>query len=313
MRLLVLLLSVILLADARAEEAVPDVAAGLRDQPQLAQVWLDARSLERAGFKLEGEDPEQAVQLYQGAAQLFERVAADEPNLSAAYWRSARSYWMAGETLPPEAKEQKGNYFERAEGLANGGIEVDPECAECMLWKFIAMGRLRTTRGLWIGVRQLPHMAELLDRGIALEPTYTDGEDNSTLGNLHYSSAIFYRLFPDWFWVGWVLGVKGDKERALEHSQVALELHPMRLDYQIELATQLLCLGRVRKDGERQREGEEVMRVALTREAQTQDEERELAAARYMLENPDRACAYAGDSFIEVDPKDARKAAKAID
>ena len=165
MRLLVLLLSALLATAARGGEEVPDVAAGLQDRPRLARLWIEARLLERDGFELEGEDPERAIQLYQGAAQLFEQVAHARPDLSAAYWRSARSYWMAGETLAIEAKERKGNYFERAEGLANRGIEVDPECAECMLWKFIAMGRLRTTRGLWIGVRQLPHMAELLDRG----------------------------------------------------------------------------------------------------------------------------------------------------
>ena len=43
--------------------------------------------------------------------------------------------------------------------------------------------------------------------------------------------------------MGWVLGVRGDKERALAHARTALALHPTRVDYRIEVGSQLLCLG----------------------------------------------------------------------
>ena len=284
----------------------------LRDagRPDLAELWDEARALERRGRSLERDHPHEAVESYLGAAAHFERITRKRPQLVTAYWRSARAIWGAGDTLPFEARELRVEYFERAEALSARGLEVDPDCAECMLWKFAAMGRLRTTRGLWTSLAQLDDMAGLLDRAIALEPTHTDGAGSSTLGNLHYASAIFYRVFPDWFWIGWLLGVRGDKERALDHIQDALSRHPTRLDYQIELGSQLLCLGSSRGDEARLREGAQVLRAAVVREPETQDDVREIAAAHIMLEQPSKSCGFAGDTWIEIDRRQALEAAR---
>jgi tetratricopeptide (TPR) repeat protein len=243
------------------------------------------------------------------AAELFQRFG-EETEESSGYWRAARATWIAGDLLPLDATEARVDVFTRALLLADRGLVADPDCAECMLWKFTAMGRLRTTSGIWEGVRQLPEMAALLDRAIALQPTHRDDAHNSTLGNLHYSSAIFYRLVPEWFWIRWVLGVKGDKERALEHSLEALALHPQRLDYQIEVGTQLLCLGSLRDDPLRTRTGMKVMHDAIAREAAGTDQAREIHFARIMLAEPDRACGYSGDKLLDMDEAEARKAAR---
>ena len=66
--------------------ASDDVAAGPGGVPRVARVWLDAEKLERAGYGAEGADPERAVRLYQAAAELFEQLAEEQPDLSAAYW-----------------------------------------------------------------------------------------------------------------------------------------------------------------------------------------------------------------------------------
>ena len=289
----------------------PEIEALLHEagSPNLSRLWREGKLLEREGRALERDHPQEAVERYLGAARRFEKIARERHGLEEAYWRSARTFWAAGDTLPLDAKEERIEYFERAEVQSSQGIEVDPDCAECMLWKFAAMGRLRTTRGVWMSIRQLPEMALLLDRGIALNPTYADDGGNSTLGNLHYSSAIFYRVFPDWFWIGWLVGVKGDKERALAHSRTALSMHPSRLDYQIEMGCQLLCLGRTRGDRARLLEGMEVLRAAILREPETQDDARELAAAEIMLEHPGKSCGYSGDSWVEIDRAAARRAA----
>ena len=153
--------------------------------------------------------------------------------------------------------------------MAERGIEANPDCGECMLWKFSSMGRLATTRDIWSAGRQLPIMAALLDRGIALEPSYADNENNSVLGNLHYSSAIFYRILPDWIFLKWFFGVRGDKERSLRHIKTALSLHPDRLEYRVELGSQLLCLGTSKKDRGRLERGLEVLREAVKADPQS--------------------------------------------
>jgi tetratricopeptide (TPR) repeat protein len=291
----------------------PDVPARLRGagRPDLARSWAEARSLERRARGLQVDQAEQAVEVYLGAAQLFEAVLRERPGLVSACWRGARVFWLAGDTLPLDAKERRLEYFGRAETLARRGLDLDPECAECMLWLFSAMGRLRTTRGVWTGLRQLPEMAALLERGIALQPTSADDEDNSTLGNLHYASAIFYRILPDWFWLGWLLGVKGDKQKALEHIRAALALHPSRLDYRVELGSQLLCLGTARRDRARLASGMAALRETVVREPESQDQARELAAARIMLRAPEKSCGYSGDTWVEIDRHEALRAARA--
>jgi hypothetical protein len=272
------------------------------------RAYVAAAALEREGRERERATPELAIALYLEASRRFEALARERPGVAQLYWRSARSLWLAGEKLPLDDKPLRIERFERARELASRGLEVDADCAECMLWKFASMGRLGTTRGTWTALRQTPEMAQLLDRGIALEPRYADGENNSTLGNLHYSSAIFYRILPDWFFMNWLAGVRGDKERALGHARAALALHPSRLDYRIELGSQLLCLGAVREDAARLAEGTRALREALAVPAHTQSDERDQLAARIMLETPAKACGYSGDSWIEVDEAEVMRA-----
>jgi tetratricopeptide (TPR) repeat protein len=279
----------------------------------IAEVWEKAVALETEAFTLDQTDPGMARDRMARAALLFERIgqheAANPPGLgkTLGYWRASRATWLTGELLPLDATEGRLEAFHASLELSNRGLAIDSECAACMLWKFISYGRLRTTAGVWEGMRQVEEMADLLDRGIALKPTYRDQTDNSTLGNLHYSSAIFYRILPDWFWIKWVLGVKGDKQRALEHSRKALALHPSRLDYQIELGTQLLCIGSTRDDHRTLREGKVAMRAAIARGGANSDDLREIQFAKIMLEEPDRSCGYSGDKLLDMDEDKARE------
>jgi len=275
--------------------------------PDPDALWIEAEALEWRGH--ESTNPEVSWRRYLEAAATYEVVARTPPGRADACWRSARMFWLAADTLEPERRIEKIAYFERSGAMAARGLELDPDCAECMLWKFTAMGRLATTRGIWTSMRQVPEMADLLDRAIELEPRHRDDENNSTLGNLHYTSAIFYRVMPDWFVIRLLLGVRGDKERALDHSRRALELHPSRLDYQIEVGTQLMCLGSSRGDDALLAEGDATLQRATAREAHTLDDQREIVAARIMIENPAKACGYAGDTWIEIDRHEARQAA----
>lgn len=311
-----------LAGDAMAREA----AAAVRDgestpPPQLEappeelsaedreRYWSEAVAVELAALTSEdGRDVEELSRDLDRAARDFARVAQSPEGDPSGYWRAARATWLAGEILPLEAKDAKIERFAQAEALADLGLAANPDCAECMLWKFIAMGRLRTTQGMMDAARAVPEMARLLDRALEIGPTHVDNADNSSLGNLHYSSAIFYRLLPDWFFMKWMLGVRGDKQRALEHSLKALELHPNRLDFRIEVATQMLCIGTAKKDKIRLVEGRRLMREAIATVPETEDQRREIHFAKVLLEEPKKACGYTGDQIVEIDEQAARKA-----
>jgi tetratricopeptide (TPR) repeat protein len=273
-------------------------------QEDLDRYWSQATEIEqRALTDEEGRDLYAVSRELERASNFFEQVAESPSGRPSGHWRAARAVWLSGEVLPLDEKQEKLDRFQRAEALANVALERDPDCGECMLWKFIAMGRAMTTGGVMDEVRALPEMSRLLERAIELQPTHRDSEDNSTLGNLYYSSAIFNRLVPDLIILKWMTGVRGDKWKALEHSRKALALHPNRLDYQIEVGTQLLCIGTAKRKRERLEEGRRMIAATLAAnpEASTEDERREIYFAKKLLEEPKKACGYTGDDIVDIE------------
>ena len=311
---LLCLIAIALVAAAAVGSAAPD-----REDPFEAQLqrsgseellgsWRRARALVREALEQTDEDPARARQLFLDSIALFDEIGAAKTS-GEPHWRSARSHWLLAENLPLDAKQERIAHFTRADERAADGLAVDPRCAPCMLWRFTAMGRIRTTQSVLEGLSGVSEMAELLDEGIALEPTHRDSPNNSTLGNLHYGSAIFYRVLPDWTWLGWVLGVRGDKERALGHARQALALHPARLDYQLEVGSQLMCLGSSEREPPRIAEGARLLEALLDRTPHDLREQRQLAAAEIMLSAPEKSCGYTGDTWVEIDAREAAQVA----
>ena len=187
---------------------------------RFAELWSEGDRLER-----EGE--------LQQSVQHFDALVSVRPDVSAAYWRSARSYWRIADALPRTEQERRIEYYDLADARAREGIEADPECAACMLWKYAAMGGLSMTKGFVWGARHAREMSKLLNRGIALRPSYRDDSRNSTLANLYYARAVFRRMLPDWFWLPFVIGVKGNTELALLDIRNAMALVDDRVDYQV--------------------------------------------------------------------------------
>jgi tetratricopeptide (TPR) repeat protein len=272
--------------------------------PAAADDFLKAlRRPENASLQLlwtEGEQLEDQRKLLQ-AVDRYEHAARALPGRAYPLWRIARNYWRSGERLPLDDREGRLRYFEKAELYATRSLELDPECAECMLWRAASMGRLATTRGMVTAARQASLIAELLERGIALAPTHRDSDSNSTLGNLYHAAAAFYRLVPDWFWLEWVIGVRGDKERSVEYSRRAVALSQARLDYNVELGAGLLCLGTARHDEDRVREGRQVLLHSQELTPFLETDGIDLAYAQILLQQPEKACAYARDGFVDLE------------
>jgi len=285
----------------------PFAPAGLAQEPDPAAASLErARAIER---ELAGEPDglhSGSAARWREASDAYAQAGRQDPG-GPGYWRAARAGFLAGEQLPPDDDSQAARLeaYEHALRMAEAGLAARDDCAECMLFKAAALAQLGLEKGMWESARHAREMAELLDRAIALEPTHRDNDDNSTLGNLHYSSAILYRAMPDWWIVEFLLGVRGDKERALRHIRTALAMHPRRLDYQVELGALLLCLGTSKDQGPRLEEGRKVLERSLTVAAVAPDAHREQEAARIMLAAPEKACGYAGDKWLEIDKSDA--------
>jgi tetratricopeptide (TPR) repeat protein len=291
-RLVAWLLLLVASAPVRAE--LEAALASHPDAAALRVLWLEGKQLERDDH-------------LRAAAERWEGLAQALPGEAEPRWRIARSEWCLGERLSLDQKAARLDHFRRAQAQAAQGLALDPRCAECMFWLAAALGRITTTEGVVKSARQTPVIAGLLDRAIALRPAYRDSADDTTLGNLYHASAAFYRLVPDWLWLSWVLGVRGDKERSVDYSRRAVAISPSRLDYQVELGAGLLCLGSDEDREDLVREGIEVLKhsESLTPFAEVR---RDRTFARLLIEHPERACSYTRDGWVEIDEDIVRAA-----
>ena len=235
------------------------------------------------------------------AAEVYEEIAGRVSEESYICWRIARNYWRHAEALPLSEKRERLRYFDLSELWAARGLAADPDCAACMLWKFVSMGRQATTRGLLTAVADVGEMEYLLRRGIELRPEHRDNAGNLTLGNLYYAASVFYRILPEWRWLKWVFGVRGDLEKASGYAKNAVEIAELRVDYRVELGASLLCLGLSRKNPEILAQGMETLRAARKLEDYLITDALDKEHAGILIESPGRACGYSRDGFIDVD------------
>ena len=265
-----------------------DGLPGRLSDPSLRGLWREGLDFERRGRLLE-------------SARVYESIAAAVPDESYTYWRIARNYWRIGENHPVDLKTERGRYFDLSEEWSGRGLDLDSECASCMLWKFVSMGRQATTRGLLTAVGDVREMDQLLRRGIELAPSHRDNDGNITMGNLYYAGSVFYRVIPEWWWLEWVIGVRGDRERSLGYARSAVALAAVRVDYRVELGASLLCLGLEEDDRGRLSEGRRVLEAARRLDDFLSTDPLDKLHADALLRFPDRACGYSRDGFIDVD------------
>jgi hypothetical protein len=143
-------------------------------------------------------------------------------------------------------------------------------------------------------------MAELIDRGIALQPTSRDNEWNTTLGNLYYAASAFYRVAPEWAGVEWLIGTRGDKDRALDYIQRAIAISPMRLDYRLERGVVLTCIGVERGDAAALERGRRELVKVRTMPHHLGTDAVDQRNAEILLAKPELACGYSRDGFIDL-------------
>jgi tetratricopeptide (TPR) repeat protein len=264
--------------------------------PAIAALGLDAAQtrLWREGLALETRES------FRASNERYEALAAAHPDSAFLLWHVARNQWRYGERLPVDAKDQRRAAFAEAQEWAERALARDPNCGECVFWTVVSMGRLATTQGILTSARVAKPMAILFERGIALQPTSRDNEWNTTLGNLYFAAAAFYRVLPDWPWSEALIGVRGDKDRALDYIDKAIAISPMRIDYHHERGVVLTCIGVERKDasalerGRRELEATRKLPHLLGTDAVDQQ------SADILIAKPELACGYQRDGFVDL-------------
>ena len=268
-------------------EAIFSDLPGL-DDPKIRELWREGNALEEAGDLI-------------GSSDRYQTIADSLGTSAYPYWRMSRNYWNHHLTLPKKDKKQRIFYLELSDQMADRGLELDDQCAECMLWKYAALGRLPTIKGLLSAAGDARTLASLLEQGIELSAKQGEDPSNTTLANFYYASASFYRMVPDWFWLRWVFGVQGNKERAINDARKAVSLAETRLDYQVELGAALLCMGEAKTKPERTEEGLELLREVESAPAMPSSEGVDQEFAQMLIQSPNKACEFSRIGFIDVD------------
>ncbi len=283
------------LAAASCSLALAGAAAS--DLPaEIAELGLDPAQerLWNEGFALERRES------FVASNQRYEPLAAAHPESAFLAWRIARNHWRSGERLPIDAKGDRSAAFERSLQWAERSLARDPNCGECLLWAMVSRGRLATTAGVVESVQIVKPMAGLIDRGIALQPTSRDNEWNTTLGNLYYAASAFYRVAPDWPGVEWLIGARGDKDRALDYIERAIAISPMRIDYHLEHGVVLTCIGVERGDTEVLEQGRRQLARVRTMLHHLGTDAADQKNADILLAKPELACGHSRDGFIDL-------------
>ena len=108
-------------------------------------------------------------------------------------------------------------------------------------------------------------------------------------------------MLPDWWWLEVVIGTHGDNEKALRYIDKAIEITDSRLDYHVERGAVLLCIGSEEGDEARIAEGRRVLRRAMDLQDFESTDGFDRAHARVLIDQPERACSYSRDGWIDLE------------
>ena len=274
-------------APDRSAEDLPAAVTALGLDAAQARMWREGLALERRESFVESN-------------QRYERLAAAHPESAFLAWHVARNHWRYGERLPTDAKDARRAAFERAKEWAERSLARDANCGECVFWTMVSMSRLATTRGVLSSAQMAAPIAALIDRGIALQPTSRDNEWNTTLGNLYFAASAFYRVIPDWPGVEMLIGVRGDRDRALDYIERAIAISPMRLDYHLERGVILTCIGHERSDAAALERGRRELVATRGMPHLLGTDAVDAQNADVLLASPELACGYQRDGFVDL-------------
>jgi len=204
----------------------------------------------------------------------------------------------------PDAERLKA--YETAERVTRACIAAKGP-PHCEFFLGSSLGRQATVKGLLGSLRLL--------RG--LEATWTSGLERSKgrpeyvmdghplEAYFYYALGVMYRVLPDMWLVKLITGVRGDLDKAIAFHRKSAALRP-DLSTSLELGVALMCSGHKRDNAAHMKEGRTLVEGVITRPAKTALDGVDQRNAKFLLENPKKACGYSRDKMQDVE--DASKA-----
>lgn len=226
---------------------------------------------------------------YGVAAELKQQILDLHPEQVHTHWRAARDLVRAAEAYFETDPGRALDLLEQARDHAETGKRLDPGCSECCLYEFSAVARQSTTIGILSSLGLVREMGPILETCLRSPPTWED-QFQSEEASLYYGASQFFRLAPDLAIAEWVVGFRGDAERALKLARRANERSPDRVAYRAELGTALLCYGDREGDEAALSEAKRVIRTLPSLSDRTPVDAEDRVRLRHLSGHADEAC-----------------------
>lgn len=155
------------------------------------------------------------------AIELLEAALANAPGDGVLLWTMAKAYLY----LADRSDDQKLALYEKGKAYADQAVKAVPDNPHAHYWQGALIGRIGQTRGVLNSLFMVRPLQEAMERVLELDDQYADA---------HYVLSSLYDQAP-----GWPLSI-GNKNKALEHIEIALAIDPDNPEYKVQYAAVLL-------------------------------------------------------------------------
>jgi len=249
---------------------------------------------------------------FQESNELLVALAERNPEHPDVYWKISQNYYDIGERIDiEEDRDKKLEMYVEAEEWAKKGYEKDPDLADNAFWMAVGMSQQAQTKGIartLLSDRTLARRIEeyYLKSTEAKNFHYKD-EDSDTIASAHFALGQFYRKIPDSFFVGLLMGTRGDMDKAVEHARKAVQMYPHNVEFNKELGVALLCRGQREKNQKDTDEAKKWLEKTMELPAKDKLDRIDQEDAKKLLEDPSLACGYGRVQQEEVSDEDLKE------
>lgn len=269
--------------------------------PELAAEWHQLR------LDLEKETPQRERQLKR-LLEVGETLSARQSDWVDIQWMLAEVAFQLGSLYQdPKDLPYARSVFVRGEKAVEKCLNRQKDHIICKLFLGAMIGKIASIDGVFSAIRKAKRVEQLwLD--VTLSPhNYRLTSKSTVQGGARYALGLFYRLVPDMTILEWLIGVKGDIEKAVQYQRDAIAADGPNVCNKMMLGVALLCASKGDKKDDRKQEGFQHLREAQKIEVDTSVARVCFRDIPSLLADPSLACGYESSRQQDLDTKELPK------
>jgi len=270
-----------------------------------AAIVLPAVAEESVKEMMEKADKLADQEKFKESNEILKKVAEKDPDHPDVYWKISQNYYDIGERMDiEENKDAKLEMYVKAEEWAKKGYDKNPELADNAFWMAVGMSQQAQTKGIastLISDRTLAkRMEEYYIKSTKAKEYHYRTDNADTIAAAHFALGQFYRKIPDSFFVGLLMGTRGDMDKSVEHAKKAVQMYPHNVEYNKELGVSLMCRGQREDEPGDIEEGKKYLKKVTQMKADSELDRIDQKDAKKLIEDPSLACGYSRVQQEEV-------------